>query len=111
MVDVVAGVEDFDFDGAIGIGGAALGDLDGDGNLDIVAVGNITGHIPDGYSLFWFRGDGKGGWNLVQDSGLPTKGLSTPSSITLADVDHDGFPEIIALSGGQGGSITIWKKR
>ena len=55
--------------------------------------------------------DGNGGWKLVQDSGLPSKGLSIVHSITLADVDHDGFPEIIALQGGQGGSITIWKQR
>jgi VCBS repeat protein len=91
--------------------GVALADLDGDGNLDIVAGGNITGQIQDGYGLFWFRGDGKGGWHLVQDSGLPTKGMSIPYSITLADVDHDGFPEIIALSGGNNGAITIWKQQ
>jgi hypothetical protein len=91
--------------------GVALGDLDGDGNLDIVAAGNITGDVHDGYGLFWFRGDGKGGWSLVPESGLPTKGLSVVHSVTLADVDHDGFPEIIALSGGSNGAITIWKQR
>jgi hypothetical protein len=26
-------------------------------------------------------------------------------------VDHDGFPEVVALSGGQGGAITMWKRR
>ena len=91
--------------------GVALGDLDGDGNLDIVAAGNITGDVHDGYGLFWFRGDGKGGWSLVPESGLPTKGLSVVHSVTLADVDHDGFPEIVALSGGSNGAITIWKQR
>ena len=90
--------------------GIAVGDLDGDGNLDIVAAGNVTG-APADDGLFWFRGDGKGRWRLVQDSGLPTRGLSFVHSITLADVDHDGFPEISALSGGLKGSITIWKRK
>src|SRR5207253_857361 len=91
--------------------GIALGDLDSDGNLDIVAAGNMTGNAQDGWGIFWFRSDGKGGWRLVEDSGLPSKGLSVVHSITLADVDHDGSPEIIALSGGNNGAITIWKRR
>jgi hypothetical protein len=91
--------------------GIALGDLDGDGNLDIVAAGKVTGDLREGDGLFWFRGDGKGRWRLVRESGLPSKGLSVIHSITLADVDRDGFPEIIALSGGDHGSITIWKRR
>jgi hypothetical protein len=90
--------------------GLGVGDLDGDGFLDIVAAGNQDGDAAAGYGLFWFRGDGTGGWRLVEDSGLPTKGLSVPHSITLADLDRDGALEIVVLSGGQDGRFTIWRK-
>jgi VCBS repeat protein len=90
--------------------GIALGDLRGDGNLDSIAGGNITGDVRDGYGLFWFRGDGKGGWSLVQDSGLPTRGLPVIHSVTLADLEGDGALEIVVVSGTPNGSITIWKR-
>jgi hypothetical protein len=91
--------------------GVALGDLDGDGNLDIVAGGSVSGNVRDGHGLFWFRGDGTGHWRLVQESGLPTRGLSALHSVTLADLYRDGSPVVIALSGGEAGSITLWKQR
>ena len=90
--------------------GIVVSDLDGDGNLDIVAGGNTSGEVRAGYGLFWFRGDGSGKWQLVRDSGLPTEGLGVVHGIALADLDGDGIPEIVAVSGGTNGSITIWKQ-
>jgi len=90
--------------------GMALGDVDRDGHLDIIAGGNVTGELRSGYGLFWFKGDGKGGWHLVQESGLPSQGLAIPHGIALADLDRDGWLEIVALHGGVDGSVTVWKR-
>ena len=68
----------------------------GDGNLDIVAAGNITGDLRV---------------SLVKDSGLPTRGLPVIHSVTLADLEGEGALEIVAVSGTPNGSITIWKRR
>jgi len=91
--------------------GLAVGHVDGDRNLDIVAAGRLNEDSDSGWGLFWFKGDGQGGWHLVQDSGLPSTGLPVISSVTLADLYHDGSPDVIALSGtnGDNGSITVWK--
>jgi hypothetical protein len=93
--------------------GLSLGDLDQDGHLDIIGGGNLTGDLRPGYGLFWFRGDGKGSWHLVRESGLPMQGLPFPESVVLADLDRDGVSEIISLHGGGGadGSIIMWKRR
>lgn len=67
-------------------GGVAVGDIDGDGKLDIVTASHGAGLV----SLF---GDGKGGFRIVRD-GLPRE--FTSQAVALIDVDGDGKLDLIA---------------
>jgi len=74
-------------DFSLDYGGVAVGDIDGDGHLDIVAASHNAGLV----SLF---GDGKGTFRVVR-TGLPTRDFSA-QAIVLADVDGDGKLDIVA---------------
>ena len=89
--------------------GLAVGDVDQDGQVDLIAGGAVTGELGAGYGLFWFKGDGQGHWQLVSESGLPRQGLAIPHGVALADLDRDGCLELITLHGGREGNLTIWK--
>jgi len=84
------------------LGGAsalAVADFDKDGNLDIVAAGRLTlagGYIRGVFTLF---GDGTGAMRYSSDSGLPTTGLAATDGMAAADLNQDGYPDVIAGSG------------
>jgi hypothetical protein len=63
----------------------ALGDLDGDGDLDLVTTGSLFG-----CRVFLNTGAGK----FIFKTGLFTG--QTPSGLTLADVDQDGDLDLLA---------------
>ena len=74
-------------DFSVDYGGIAVGDIDGDGQLDIVTASHVGGLT----SLF---GDGKGHF-VVSRKGLPGRDFSA-QAITLVDADGDGRLDIVA---------------
>jgi hypothetical protein len=81
-------------EGREGIGALGAGDLDGDGNLDLVA---LTG---DG-ATWVFLGDGKGFFTR-ETADIPNYGPGCSGSrVRLGDLDGDGKDEIVASWAGE----------
>lgn len=107
-------------DSLVGVWSLAAGDLDGDGNKDLVAF--------DGTGKAWvFLGDGKGSFARQESPELkPAEGQCRGYHVVLADLDGDGKDELVASFAGDnetlpvgglpmpvtcrsGGSLRAWK--
>jgi hypothetical protein len=75
-----------------------LADLDGDGNLDVVYI--TAGQNSDAARVRWGNGDGS--FSATMDV---LSVATTPWSLAVGDVDHDGDADIVVAS--QSGVVTV----
>lgn len=76
---------------------ARTGDVDGDGDLDVVAYNNFS--FPESnYELVWIENEGSENFGEPQ-SIYDEFGLGQPQSLSLDDMDNDGDLDIVCRAG------------
>jgi hypothetical protein len=91
----VASFVDFSASGPIGVD---VGDIDGDGHLDIAVASTL------GSSIFWYEHNGAASPNFTRRT--VAAGLQGASSVTIVDLDGDGDNDI--LSTARTGARVTW---
>jgi protein involved in polysaccharide export with SLBB domain len=76
-------------------------DVNGDGHMDVIAA-NSTEESNAGVQV-WL-GNGKGGW--IAESGPTT--LGRYMDVAVADLNNDGFPDLIGAGWGINGALRVW---
>lgn len=74
----------------------ALGDVDGDGDLDLLATGQLSNTVSVR------RNDGRGSYSPSQEVGVG----AGPYGLALGDVDGDGKLDLLT-SNGQSGTVSV----
>ena len=77
--------------------GNTAGDLDGDGQPEVVFNNTMSGHIKGIYNYIYL-GDRDGKYGIEHRLDLPTDGSA---QCAIADLDIDGYPEVIFTEGNQ----------
>jgi hypothetical protein len=80
----------------------AVGDLDGDGNPDIVTAGSYGGE----YGVHVYYGDGDGSWS--ENSAGFTDNCQYVG-VDVGDYNGDGTLDVVAGKRTRGGGIEVWK--
>jgi len=82
-----------------GAQGVATGDLDGDGDRDIIATGRLEPKQGLVRGVFVLYNEGEKGWRYDAASGLPTTGLLAMAGATVGDFTGDGLMDVVACTG------------
>ncbi|MCO6455646.1 MAG: VCBS repeat-containing protein [Pirellulaceae bacterium] len=81
-----------------------VGDVDGDGNLDVVAVETAVGGTSVAISTLLGRGDGT--FQVQRSSSLPIGGNNN-GTIRLADLNEDGLLDVVASGDGAQPEVSV----